>query len=562
MPRHITALALALIPLATSRAQSTPDPRYVRAVSTLYTTAQLGGLIKRWCDARAPETRVGTDSALAIWKSTNRLDVIELRAPVVLGSQLASLQSAVNTRRDDVFTKLDWESKSPANDCRNMLSYLNRSANPQRLHPFEMRIAFDESIVAANTPSTGGAPQPTPAPSGSTASVEAPPQTASTPAPVALPSATPGVGRSVAYTVAQLSALAVRNERDADTRLKRLGRIAVSGTLEAYGNDADATVWLNTRRDGWRSRRSVKCYDFSFRRQYDAGRRDVVIIGIVKEYDNWIVLEDCQLASTRSNYAASTLSDSGGLTRVDVALEQIQTPPNRGVTMAQIEGLYQPTALRYNAATLLYEPDETTYLVLKDGWAYDQLQFTPHDLNVSESRRLEPQHWHRWRKTGDVLMLQRYDEFGHTNGAWRGVKVIARPPIGDRRLNGVYSATAGVTVGGGGNTTTSTSTRTFTLRPNGTFQWSNFTRMYATSSNGTGDGGSSGAVGGVVFGPTGTSASSVGGGADEGTYSTSGYALELRSKSGKVLRLSIFSWDAAKYRDYLVIDGVTYSPPR
>jgi hypothetical protein len=35
-----------------------------------------------------------------------------------------------------------------------------------------------------------------------------------------------------------------------------------------------------------------------------------------------------------------------------------------------------------------------------------------------------------------------------------------------------------------------------------------------------------------------------------------------RTNSGKVIRWSIFSWDSAKYRDYLVINGTTYSPPK
>jgi hypothetical protein len=86
--------------------------------------------------------------------------------------------------------------------------------------------------------------------------------------------------------------------------------------------------------------------------------------------------------------------------------------------------------------------------------------------------------------------------------------------------------------------------------------------MYGSSNVGTGPGGGSIVVGGASVGPNGTSVSSVGGGDDGGTYTTDGYTLELRTKSGKVLRWSIFSWDSEKYRDFLVINGTTYSPPK
>ncbi len=80
------AALLTALPLQPSSAKRADDLRYIRAVSTLYSTAQLGGLVKAWCDARAPETRFATDTALAVWKSSHRLDEIEVRADSVLGA--------------------------------------------------------------------------------------------------------------------------------------------------------------------------------------------------------------------------------------------------------------------------------------------------------------------------------------------------------------------------------------------------------------------------------------------------------------------------------------------
>jgi len=131
-------MALILLAVASGMAQGTDDPRYVRAFSTLYTTAQPDDLVKAWCDARAPETRAETDTALAAWKTTCRLYDIESRADSVLGAPLPATRAGVSARRESVFRALDKDSKGPATDCRQMLAYLNRSTYPQRLQPLEL----------------------------------------------------------------------------------------------------------------------------------------------------------------------------------------------------------------------------------------------------------------------------------------------------------------------------------------------------------------------------------------------------------------------------------------
>ena len=375
----------------------------------------------------------------------------------------------------------------------------------------------------------------------------------------------PVAGRGTVFTVAQLSAMVAIDTRTAHARLKRMGALTVTGTLEAYSDKPGETVWLNTMRDGWRSRTSVLCYDMgvTFRRLYDAGRRDITVRGTVRKVESWIQLEDCQLVADVAGLTPSTISDSSGLRRADVAVDRVRTAPNAGVPMAQIEGMYQSSELRYNPLNMLFEPDESTYLVLKDGWLYDNLSVSPHDLDVTASRRIEPQHWHRWRRSGAGLEMQTHDEHGRTDGTWAPLKVLARPTIGARRLNGVFSSTSSATAGlanGGG--AVSVGTTSYTFRPDGTFSWTNFTQLFGSSNVGTGPGGGTIVVGGAVVGPGGTSVSSVGGGDDGGTYTTDGYTLELRTRSGKVLRFSIFSWDSGKYRDYLVINGTTYSPPK
>lgn len=552
-------LVLLVLPVTRAATQATTDADYVRAFGMLYTTARLGGLVKQWCDARAPGARAATDTALVAWKATHQLDDVEARADDVLGALRRTIDAGVAERRETVFRALDRDSKSPDADCRQMLAYLNRSADPQRINRAEYALVARERArrVAATAQSGAGATAsstPTPAPTAASAPAER---------SAAGPAASAGLGRGTLYTVAQLSVLTKRDPRTADARLKRMGTITVQGTLEPSGDKPDDTVWLKTIRDGWSSTDQVKCYDLSFRRLYDAGRRDVTIRGTVREVDYWIVLEDCQVVTNVAGLVPAAMSDSGGLRRMEVAVERIRTAPNAGLSMDQIEGMYQSTELRYNPMNMLYDPDESVYLVLTDGWLYDNLRLTPHDLDVAASRRLEPQHWHRWRRAGDGIEMQEHDEYGRPDGEWKRLKATPRPTIGNRRLSGVFqdvsSATAGIPGGGGAF---SMSTRSFTFRADGRFSWTALNQMYASSSVGTGPGGSTIVAGGATVGPGGSSASSVGGGEDQGTYTIDGYTLQLRTNAGRVLRWFIFSWDSGKYRDFLVINGTTYSPPK
>ncbi len=548
--------AFLLLPWQLATAQDTPNAPYRRALATLYGTSQVVGLVKSWCDERAPETRTATDTALTAWKSANRFDEIDARADSTLTDELPAIRARVQARRASVFRALDKDSKAPAADCLQIRAYLDRSANPQRLHPNELRLVLQ--TPATTVAATGGSVLTSTAPSAATPAMPRgtnPPRSGA-----ALPAVT---ARGTVFTVAQLSVLTKRDPRTDNARLKQMGTLSVHGTLEPSGDKPDDTVWLKTLRDGWRSTDQVKCHDLSFRSLYDGGRRDVTIRGTVREVASWIVLENCQLVSNVAGLTPSTMSDSGGLSRMRVSADRLRTEANAGVTMAQIEGMYQSTALRYNPMSMLYEPDESTYLVLRDGWLYDDLRLSPHDLDVAASRRLEPQSWHRWRRAGSGIEMQDYDEYGRTDGQWTRLKATPRPAIGTRRLNGqfmaVASATAGL-IGGGG--AFSMSTTSFNFRPDGTFTWTNFSQMYGSSNVGTGPGGASIVVGGASVGPNGTSASSIGGGDDGGTYTTDGYTLELRTRSGKVLRWSIFSWDSERYRDHLVINGTTYSPPK
>jgi len=133
-----------------------------------------------------------------------------------------------------------------------------------------------------------------------------------------------------------------------------------------YGDRPHETVRLNTSVAGWRSAKGVLCHDFSFRLLYDANQRAVIVRGTVRRSYSWLLLEDCQAVVDATGLTASTLSGSGGLQRISVTSDQIRMAPNQGVTMAQIEGVSQSTALRYDAQTMSFVPDGSTFLQLED----------------------------------------------------------------------------------------------------------------------------------------------------------------------------------------------------
>ena len=163
-----------------------------------------------------------------------RLDEIGARAESVLGTQLIMLQAAVAVRRALVFNRLDKDSKSPDAYCRQMLAYLNRSANPQRLHPSLEHLAFRPSASAVSAPH--GRPEAMPPPIGTALKW----------------------GSRYRVTVAQMSAVFAQeppgNRSTTQTARPRDGARA----LEKYGVRPDESIWLNTLADVLCSTKSVK----------------------------------------------------------------------------------------------------------------------------------------------------------------------------------------------------------------------------------------------------------------------------------------------------------------
>jgi hypothetical protein len=154
----ILTFAFALIP-AQTQAQDDGDKSYLRALATVQTLAELGGLYKDWCDERVPDSAPAHEAALNAWRAASSLDEIDARA----AAALKSATSTTSKRRADFYAKLDRAYNDPAAACGNLKKNLLSDFNPQKMYP-------DEYKLALSRPREGAAQQDAPAAAGDTPS--------------------------------------------------------------------------------------------------------------------------------------------------------------------------------------------------------------------------------------------------------------------------------------------------------------------------------------------------------------------------------------------------------
>ncbi len=75
--------------------------------------------------------------------------------------------------------------------------------------------------------------------------------------------------------------------------------------------------------------------------------------------------------------------------------------PGKGIQSAQIQCLllHTETTQFYNGSGMSISSTYDPYILLKDGTIYNGLPVAPDDIDVSRSRRQEPEKWGRWKKT-------------------------------------------------------------------------------------------------------------------------------------------------------------------
>jgi hypothetical protein len=227
------------------------------------------------------------------------------------------------------------------------------------------------------------------------------------------------------------------------------------------------------------------------------------------------------------------------------------TAPGRGVAPGQIVSVLHKLEQEYTIGGLQLR--ETTYLLLSDGSAYEDLRCPPDQLDVLMSRKREPLNWGRWRRAGSKFELQ-FPTEDATPGAWAtpALTSVVRPGAKGERLQGRYQSGSSYQIPGGAG---SVQFRGVSFTRDGRFE----TDFYSITGGSTGygadtitatavadDEGSVSSVSGPNFGGGSTTKSNRAKADRTGRYEIDGYALLLTFDNGRVERLPFFFADDAK----------------
>jgi hypothetical protein len=236
--------------------------------------------------------------------------------------------------------------------------------------------------------------------------------------------------------------------------------------------------------------------------------------------------------------------------------------PGSGVQPSQISVLLYEG--RGESTVLGYQYVETVHLVLTDGWACSHLEVPPSELNVEASRRLEAEKWHRWQNAGAKYRFQ-----DSKTGVWQDVAADPVQPL-PARLSSRLKTVKAYSFGGMGGSVFS---RTIVFTPDGRYKRSNgaiqgsgavqaaggFNGSAASVQDKYGRRSSAGGANGSVAVAT-SSASAAGGGGMTGSYSVSGYTLELRGDDGGIQRILAFYPFPREDKSRIFLGDTTFNP--
>ncbi|GGR34681.1 hypothetical protein [Deinococcus ruber] len=561
----------------TTALQALANPTLLKAAATMYATAQVGALARDWCLVNAPSERPLIEKEYAAWRASFGLPSIESYLQTNAAPQLAQLRAAVDERRDQVYAELSRASQNPVTDCRNIRAQLTSQINLPVLLPQEYQLT---SALRASMP----APAPS-APVSASATAPAPSAersrtflTTTRFDPVSATYVQGLLGKAggqppyqgggtlktgayecvqqnthnfedllsvVSYTLTLYPDLGLRftdgTFTGADTKtaepLKAFQATysydRPSGNLEIetdYTNyDLKDYMYGNGRYDGVGDDPPL----FNIFRVLTDAHGQSLIYG-QKGYG----YRDGDLTVCRYQGAAKGLSPVAQARQAAQAeverFNRYRLKPDAGLKLNQIEGLLHTYENQYDGINVIGR--ESTTLLLKDGTAYLNLRWSPHDLDVAASRNGEPQAWTKWRRQGGGYELL-------SAGHWTSLNGTLGVPAGQNEvLSGSYQFISSYTSGTLMNGATATTREAYTFTSG---------RQYSQTS-------SSGVAGTLNTGAmVTTSAASSPADFTSGTYVFKGYTLEFRSRSGQTSRTYAFFW--TKDKKSLMIGGQTYT---
>ena len=349
----------------------------------------------------------------------------------------------------------------------------------------------------------------------------------------------------------QIEALAAQQQGgwqrlSAEAAERRLGWVVLKGHVKRWTRDPDRFSLVVDQA----GRISHAQAHLEFDAEPWVGR-EIAVRGLVTSLDNYaLTLEKVSLVADASGLTLSPLPQRA-LRRKAVLLQRVMRAPGAGLPEKDLAAVVIHGEGDYSNGSSWRED---VRFLLKDGTFYDRTEMPPDQLDVSASRRLEPQAWGRWRSDGKGYAMQAQDMEGRPDGDWKSQKHHAvQPWPQNTRLEGYFSRSSfyGSAAFGGVS-----STRAIKFTKDGRFERSAHSlgtsggmaamngTVFSASSRADGRGSKS-VAGGTVSGAGGTagvssSTSRDDGASRRGRYQLSGYVLTLDYDDGHQERLLSF----------------------
>lgn len=214
------------------------------------------------------------------------------------------------------------------------------------------------------------------------------------------------------------------------------------------------------------------------------------------------------------------------------------TKAGMGLKDADIKGVVMNTEYGSGVGGMLVV-DYRAYLLLKDGSVYKYPDCSPYDLDVAESRKIQPDKWGTWILDGDALIVKLPEKGTLKTERWKKSSWYwTRPAKDAEKISGSFK-----TISGGGNTAMGgsvmvVSSANISLNDKGQFTYS--------------------AMGGGSASESGTSVSAYSNKSSAGTYYLKGYCIELKFNNGEVQRKLFYFYPDTN--DTFTINGSDYVP--
>jgi hypothetical protein len=211
------------------------------------------------------------------------------------------------------------------------------------------------------------------------------------------------------------------------------------------------------------------------------------------------------------------------------------TAPGKGLTNAQILGVYMRMETRVGVGGFMYQEYEP-YVLLKDGTLYNNISVSPYDLDVAASRKVEAKKWGTWQKSGSKINVRWSDGKTSSWDKWH----LGEPARRNENITGSFK-----TISGGGDVAMGGSTMVFssknmTFSPDGKFTYE--------------------ATGGGSSSSSGVGVSAYSNQDKAGRYQLDGYTLTLKFNNGQEERRFFYFYPDS--RKHFGVGSSVYVPNR